>query len=325
MPASRARPARSSPTLRACSLLAPSAPRRVLSRLDAEARVRPWVSSTICATMCRRDRVTTRRGRVGVPKTFLRTRKCRRALPTRRTRAGPPPLRRLSNRAVTALPAFLRSPNSLLTGLSSLTANDLALVLHALALVRLRRPDLPDVRGDLAHLLFVDALDAEQGGPLDTELDAGRRGHQDRVREPERELQVAALGGDPVAGTVDLQDLPVALGHPDDHVGDQGTGEPVQLLGPPLVVGAYHGHGAVVGPLGPDGLGQRVRQLALGTLHPDGLAVDGDVHARGYGDRLTSDARHCLQPPVTRRRRGLPRPPLACGPAGRSAAPATSR
>src|SRR5947207_6683162 len=183
MPASRARSARSAPTLRACSLLAPSAPRIVLSRLDAEVRVRPWVSSTIWATMCRSDRVTTRRGRAGVPKTFLRTRKCRRALPTRRARATPPLLRRFNKVAVTALPSFrsqlrnsqARSSCSLLTGLSSLAANHFALVLHALALVRLRRPDLPDVRGDLAHLLLVDALDAEQRGALDAELDPRRR------------------------------------------------------------------------------------------------------------------------------------------------------
>src|SRR5256885_3540532 len=210
---------------------APSVPRMVLSRLDAEARVRPWVSSTICATMCRSDRVTTRRGRVGVPKTFLRTRKCRRALPTRRTRAGPPPLRRLSKRAVTALPAFLRSPSSLLTGLSSLAANHFALVLHALALVRLRRPDLPDVRGDLAHLLLVDALDAEHGRALHGELDPGRRRDQHGVREPERELEVGAPRGDPGPRTRDLQGLPVPLRDPDDHVGDQRTGKPVQLLG----------------------------------------------------------------------------------------------
>src|SRR5262249_11039490 len=153
---------------------------------------------------------------------------------TRLAAATPPPLCRLSKVAVTVLPlrsqlrnSQARSSCSLLTGLSSLAANDLALVLHALALVRLRRPDLPDVRGDLAHLLLVDTLDAEQRGPFDTEPDPGRGRHDYRVREPEGELQIAALGGDPVAGTVDLQGLPVSLGHSDDHVRHQGTGEPV--------------------------------------------------------------------------------------------------
>jgi hypothetical protein len=61
---------------------------------------------------------------------------------------------------------------SLLTRLSGLTANDLALVLDALALVRLGRPDLADLGRDLTDLLLVDSGDVEQRGPLDREGDA---------------------------------------------------------------------------------------------------------------------------------------------------------
>src|SRR3954470_7814121 len=127
---------------------------------------------------------------------------------------------------------------SLLARLSSLAADDLALVLDALALVRLRRADLPDVRGDLADELLVDAGDAELRGPLHREGDAGRRGHVHRVREAQGELEVLALGGHPVTGAVDLQRLLVPLGDTDDHVGDQSTGEAVQFLGPTFVVGS---------------------------------------------------------------------------------------
>jgi len=57
------------------------------------------------------------------------------------------------------------------------------------------------------------------------------------VREAQSELQVLPLA---TTGNRcrDLQDLLVTLGHADDHVGDQGTGEAVQLLGLALVVGA---------------------------------------------------------------------------------------
>src|SRR5262245_10473417 len=151
--------------------------------------------------MLRSERVTTSRGRSDVPVRRLRTRKWRRALPIRRAPALPPWWWRLISVALMLKP-------SLLAGLSSLAADDLALVLHALALVRLRRTDLADVRGDLAHLLLVDARHVEQRGALDGEGDPLGGLHDDRVAEAQRELQVAALGGDAVAGAGDLQGLP---------------------------------------------------------------------------------------------------------------------
>jgi hypothetical protein len=51
------------------------------SSVDADASVLPVVSSTICAKMCFALRLTTRRGRAGVPLIFLRTRRCRRTRP----------------------------------------------------------------------------------------------------------------------------------------------------------------------------------------------------------------------------------------------------
>ena len=85
-----------------------------------------------------------------------------------------------------------------------------------------------------------------------------RRRHEHRVREAERELEVRALGRDPVAGAGDLQALAVALGHADDHVGDQRAGQAVQLLGPALVVGAGDVQLAVVAALDRDRLGDGV-------------------------------------------------------------------
>src|SRR4051794_30958777 len=84
IPAALARSATSVPTWRARADLSPSAPRRLASRVDALAKVRPAVSSTTWTWMCRELRLTTRRGRSGVPPTRLRRRLCRRSRETRR-------------------------------------------------------------------------------------------------------------------------------------------------------------------------------------------------------------------------------------------------
>src|SRR5512142_2570373 len=134
--------------------------------------------------MCRADRVTTSRGRVAVPETFLRTLVCRRRRAKRRSEAA-------SFVAARASTTELASPDPmLLPRLPDLAADDLTLVTHALALVRLRRADLADVRGDLAHPLLVDAGDREPGRRLHGERDTVRGGHGDRVAEAERELEV---------------------------------------------------------------------------------------------------------------------------------------
>src|SRR5512140_2291072 len=68
----------------------------------------------------------------------------------------------------------------------------LADVTHALALVRLRRTVGADLRSDLPDLLLVDALDHDFSlrGRLD--LDALRHRVHDRVREPERQVDLVA-------------------------------------------------------------------------------------------------------------------------------------
>src|ERR1700691_5112648 len=75
MPASFARSAMSAPTSLALAVLSPSADLMDSSNVDADASVRPTLSSTICTTMCRADRLTTRRGLAVEPVTFLRTRR----------------------------------------------------------------------------------------------------------------------------------------------------------------------------------------------------------------------------------------------------------
>src|SRR4249920_183872 len=97
--------------------------------------------------MCLFDRNTARRGRAAVPRTSLRTRRCRRF--------------RLSVSCFTVI------SSRLLCGLPGLAQHALAGVADALALVRLGLADLADVGGHLADELLVDAR----------HHDAVRRGH----------------------------------------------------------------------------------------------------------------------------------------------------
>src|ERR1700679_1876605 len=184
MPASVALRASRVPTWRALAFLSPSASRMLASRVEAEASVWPLVSSTICANMCREDRFTTSRGRCGLPVTFLRTRRCRLACAAARALRCRP-LRARADVARAARATWSSCSPSLLPSLPDLAANLLALVTHALALVRVRLAQLVNLRRDLAHLLLVDALDHESGRRLDAEADALGRRHGDRVAVPE--------------------------------------------------------------------------------------------------------------------------------------------
>ncbi len=111
------------------------------------------------------------------------------------------------------------------------------------------------------------------------------------------ELEVRTLGGHAVADAADLHRLAVAVGDPDDHVGDQRAGQPVQAAALALVVRTHDEQRAVVALLDGDGLGDGVREGALGALHRDVLAVEGDLDAARHGDGQASDSRHCLPRP----------------------------
>src|SRR5690606_14495059 len=79
-----------------------------------------------------------------------------------------------------------------LPGLASLAAHALAGIADALAFVRLRWPELANIRRNLANPLLIDALH-ENARTFDCERNPLGRRDDDRVREAERKLQVRTL------------------------------------------------------------------------------------------------------------------------------------
>lgn len=75
--------------------------------------------------------------------------------------------------------------------------------MHAFTLVRLRRTNLAQIRGDLADLFLRDTLD---GDPVAFHLERDALGglHVDGVRKTELELQASALLVDTVTSALNL-------------------------------------------------------------------------------------------------------------------------
>src|SRR6201996_9545009 len=164
-------------------------------------------------------------------------------------------------------------------------------VADALALLRLRRASLADIRRDLADELLVDATNDDLGRLRHLEIDSLRRLDRDRVGEAERQLEVFPFQRGAVADALDLEALLEAVGDALDHVRDQRAGEPVEgavlaAIGRPgdedraLLLG--HGHVLGVG----------LRELAFRPFDDD--VARGDRHRHGVGDRyrFSSDSTH---------------------------------
>src|SRR4026209_2491989 len=107
-------------------------------------------------------RKTARRGRDSVPSRWRRIRSWR------LRRAAP----RLAPSFIVSLPSWVLLLAADLAGLAGLSADLLARVANALALVRLRLAGRPDLRGDLADELLVDPDYGEAGRILELERDA---------------------------------------------------------------------------------------------------------------------------------------------------------
>src|ERR1700730_316952 len=103
------------------------------------------------------------------------------------------------------------SPGEPLRPLTDLAAHVLAVVADALALVRLGRAALADLRGCLSHLLLVHALDDDLGVRGDLEGDPLGRLDHDRMRVADVELQIGALQRGAIADSLQLETLLEAL------------------------------------------------------------------------------------------------------------------
>src|SRR5277367_2970026 len=161
--------------------------------------------------MCFALRKTLRRGRSAVPLILRRIRSFRRSRPT--------------------ICIAMASLSSGLRGLARLLADLLALIAHALASIRLRRPEAADLGGRLTHDLFVRTREDEQCSlrvARDLAFDPLGQREEDRVREAEREVDRRALELRAIAGPDELQSLRVALGDTEDHARQQRPSEPLE-------------------------------------------------------------------------------------------------
>ncbi len=136
--------------------------------------------------------------------------------------------------------------------------------------------------------LLVDTRDRQSGGVLDLERDALGGIDLDGVAIAEAQLELAThqLGTIPDAG--DLEALAVAGGDADDHVGDEGTGQPVELPRLLEVVGTLDAQDAVLTHKAQHGR-DVTRQLALGAGDSHMAAIDGDIHAGRDRDGESAD------------------------------------
>src|SRR6267142_1309738 len=203
----------------------------------------------------------------------------------------PPHLRRPPQRPINdcchrQLPLFL---------LAFLAEDELARILHALALVGLRLAKRPDLGRRLTDLLRIDAGDDDLGRLRHHDRDPLRNRIDDVVRIAELQLQILALQSGTIADAADLELALVALGDALDQLGHQGAiGPPhgARLLG---LIARIDAHTAAL-ELGRHVAVQNELQGALRAFHLDGLALDIGGHARRDGDRLFADTRHGVIP-----------------------------
>src|SRR5690606_4830739 len=200
--------------------------------------------------------------------------------------------------------------------LGFLANDDFVGVLHALALVGLRRTDGADLGGDLANALLVGALDQDLGLGRGGQRDAFRRHEHHRVREAQRQAEVLALHGGAVTHANQLELALKAVGHTLDHVGQDGAdGAGHRDQG--RLIGREHGGAVLDGDLHAGRLGQG--QGALRALGADAGFLDVQFDALRQGDRLLGYAGHGRRTPSIRpRSTGLHRPRRRCAPACRS-------
>src|SRR5581483_7024791 len=182
--------------------------------------------------------------------------------------------------------------------LADLPADELALVADALALVRLGRANLADLRRGLADDLLVDAADDDLRRHRHLERDALARLHLHGVRVAHLQLEIGSGHRGTVADTLGFQPLFEAGRDALDHVRDQRAREAVQRPVLPAL-GRARDEDRPVLLRDPDPRRHDLAELALRTRHRDAAGVDRDEHAGGDFDGLLSDTAHRALPDET--------------------------
>src|ERR1700733_2388463 len=164
-------------------------------------------------------------------------------------------------------------------------------VLHAFALVGLRRPEAANLRRGLAYALAVDALDDDLGLARRFDRDAVRNRVVDQVRIAQRQRQALRLHRGAVTDADQLELLLVALGDAGDHIRQvraSGARDGVQAFG--AGIGLYFQMLVLLHDLDAALDGQR--QRALGAFQRDGIRADRGADTLRQIYRLFCDSRH---------------------------------
>src|SRR5882762_932268 len=165
--------------------------------------------------------------------------------------------------------------------LALLAADGFLGVLDALALVRLGRPHLADLRGGEPHQVLVGALHRD---PVRLRVVLGadpfRQREAHRVREADDELDLLALQLGLVTYARDVQRALEPLRDALDHVVDQRARQAVQLARPPRIVRPVDLHLAVLDRDLHLAV-ELLRDLPLGAFDLDQAGLRVDLHFVG--------------------------------------------
>src|SRR4051794_1728779 len=170
-------------------------------------------------------------------------------------------------------------------GLSGLLLQNLAGVPDALLLVGIGLAQAPDVGGDLADQLAVDAGHGDVRLLVDRHVDPRRDVVDDRVRVAEREDHLLALELGAIADADDVELALEAVGDAGDRVGDETARQAVEL--PELgIFRAQLSDQRAVNQLEVDAGRVYLPQLPLRTFDFDGVVLehlDGDAFRNRNG------------------------------------------
>src|SRR5262249_25843617 len=193
-------------------------------------------------------------------------------------------------RALRRCACFLESAMAgVLLLLAFFAEDELARILHALALVGFGPAERTDLRRHLPDLLLVDAGDDDLGRFRRRDRDAVRDRKDDVVTVAERNLQVLALHRRAIADAADLELGFEALCNAGDQIGDQRTRRSPHGAAAVGLAARIDLDGAVL-HLGDDLVGQHDLQGALWPLHLHRLALDRGGDPGRDGDRSLTDA-----------------------------------